>query len=182
MRHYLARMKSKEPSPARIPLIKILWSWLGAFIGIYLITSIGNSFTGDATINLFLIGSFGASAMLVYGAPLAEFSQPRNLVGGHIICALIGTACYKYIHLDLAMVTAIAASTSIVIMHFTRTMHPPGGATAMIAVIGNTQVHDLGYWFALSPVGLGTIILLIVAVMVNNLSVNPKRHYPRYWL
>jgi len=66
-------------------------------------------------------------------------------------------------------------------MHFTRTMHPPGGATALIAVIGSQQIHDLGYVLLLSPVLTGSLIMLAIALAVNNLSVNPKRHYPRYW-
>jgi CBS domain-containing membrane protein len=67
-------------------------------------------------------------------------------------------------------------------MHFTRTLHPPGGATALIAVIGSSQIHQLGYMFVLSPIALGALVMLLIALFVNNLSNNPKRHYPRYWL
>jgi CBS domain-containing membrane protein len=128
------------------------------------------------------VGSFGASAVLIYGAPQAEFSQPRNLLGGHILSAIIGVSVYKYLPLDVALLGALAVSFSIVVMHFTRTLHPPGGATALIAVIGSAEVQNTGYLFVISPIGTGAIIMLIVALVINNLSSNPKRHYPKYWL
>jgi CBS-domain-containing membrane protein len=65
-------------------------------------------------------------------------------------------------------------------MHATRTLHPPGGATALIAVIGGPQVHDLGYVYALAPVGLGAVVMLVVALIVNNL--HPTRRYPQFWV
>jgi|TARA_B110000211_G_scaffold14041_1_gene14660 CBS domain-containing membrane protein len=66
-------------------------------------------------------------------------------------------------------------------MHYTRTLHPPGGATALIAIIGTAEVHSNGYYFVISPVAIGTLILLAIALVVNNLSRDPLRHYPRYW-
>jgi len=77
---------------------------------------------------------------------------------------------------------ALAVSLSIALMYLTRTLHPPAGATALIAVIGGENVHQLGFLYALMPVFLGTVLLLIVALVVNNLSTDPKRHYPVYWV
>jgi CBS-domain-containing membrane protein len=74
----------------------------------------------------------------------------------------------------------MAVSTAIAAMHLTRTLHPPGGATALIAVIGGDSVHGLGYLYALVPVGLGAVMLLAVAVLVNNIPKN--RRYPEFWL
>lgn len=108
-------------------------------------------------------------------------SQPRNLIGGHILSAVIGITVYKYIPLETSILSALAVSLSIVVMHFTRTIHPPGGATALIAVIGSSQIHDLGYMFIIRPITTGALILLIIALIVNNISKNPNRHYPRYW-
>ncbi len=179
---FFRRMRGGESTPARKPLSKIGWSWLGAFWGIYLVSYFNQlSFWGLAD-NLFLVGSFGASAVLVYGAPQAEFSQPRNLIGGHILSALVGITVYRYLPLEIELLGALAVSVSIVVMHLTRTLHPPGGATALIAVIGSSKVHDLGYLFVLYPIGTGALILLLVGLFVNNLSKNPKRHYPMYWL
>ena len=66
-------------------------------------------------------------------------------------------------------------------MHVTRSMHPPGGATALIAVVGGESIRGLGYWYVLFPVTFGCLILLAVALVVNNMSRNPHRHYPVYW-
>ncbi|MFT5659527.1 MAG: CBS-domain-containing membrane protein [Sulfurimonas sp.] len=66
-------------------------------------------------------------------------------------------------------------------MHVSKTMHPPGGATALIAVIGSQEIHELGYMLLIAPILSGSIIMLMIGLVVNNLSSNPKRHYPRYW-
>lgn len=181
MRKYLYRMKASGACPPRKPLHKIVWSWLGAFLGILLILLIEKSLSLTSQQGLFLIGSFGASAVLIYGAPLAEFSQPRNLVGGHLVSALVGITVFMIMGDSDILVGPIAVSLAVVAMHFTRTLHPPGGATALIAIIGGNQIQSLGYMYALSPVLLSSIVLLIVALLVNNLSNDPKRHYPVYW-
>ena len=181
IRNYFLRMKGSGVCPPRKPLSKIAWSWIGAFLGIYAISICGQCLKLSAIENLFLIGSFGASAVLVYGAPLAEFSQPRNLVGGHIISAVIGVTVFKLLGDASMMAGPKAVSMAIAAMHLTRTLHPPGGATALIAVIGGDKIHSLGYVYALFPVLVGAVIMLIVALLVNNLSGNPKRHYPVYW-
>ncbi|MCP3669075.1 MAG: HPP family protein, partial [Gammaproteobacteria bacterium] len=135
IRSFFNKMKSDTVCPPRKPFSKIAWSWLGAFIGIYLVSILSQLTHTDPLDSLFLVGSFGASAVLLYGAPQAEFSQPRNLLGGHIMSAIVGVTIYKYLPLDVALLGALAVSISIVAMHFTRTLHPPGGATALIAVI-----------------------------------------------
>ncbi len=175
-------MIGDQKSPSRKPHHKIGWSWLGAFLGIYIVSAIHDWLHIDTLDSLFLVGSFGASAVLIYGAPQAEFSQPRNLLGGHIISALVGITVYKYIPLDIHLLSALAVSLSVVAMHYTSTLHPPGGATALIAVIGSDTVHGLGYLYIVSPIGIGALIMLLIALLINNLSSNPKRHYPRYWL
>jgi CBS domain-containing membrane protein len=119
--------------------------------------------------------------VLLYGAPQVEYAQPRNLVGGHILSALVGITVYKLMPDNIELASALAVSLAVVVMHYTKTIHPPGGATALIAVIGSNQVHALGYMFVLSPVLLGASVMLLVALVVNNLSANPKRHYPVFW-
>ena len=81
-------------------------------------------------------------------------------------------------HMWLA--SSVAVATAIALMHATKTLHPPGGATALIAVIGGEKVHELGYLYVIIPVGIGAMIMLGVALMVNNI---PKsRRYPEFWL
>ena len=182
MKRYFLRMKGKEKCPPRKPVSKIIWSWIGAFFGIYAILAFEKYLESAAISSFFLIGSFGASAVLVYGAPLAEFSQPRNLVGGHVVSAIVGVTVFMLIGADTLWAGPLAVSLAIVAMHFTRTLHPPGGATALIAITGGNKVHSLGYTYVISPVLVGSLLLLLVALLVNNLSTNPKRHYPVYWL
>ena len=174
-------MKGYEKSPARKPFSKILWSGIGSFMGIYLVSIIPHLMHIDMLNSLFLVGSFGASSVLLYGAPQSDFAQPRNLIGGHIVSAIVGITVYKFINLDITILAALAVSLSIIAMQYTCTMHPPGGATALIAVIGSDTIHSLDYMYVLSPIAVGAFILLIIALVVNNLSSNPKRHYPRSW-
>jgi len=153
-----------------------MWSGIGAFLGIYLISVLHKYIFLNVSATLFLVGSFGASAVLIYGVPQAELSQPRNLIGGHILSACIGITVYKYVPLETSVLSAFAVSLSIVVMHFTRTLHPPGGATALIAVIGSSQIHELGYRFVITPIATGAIILLMIALAVNTISKNPMQH------
>jgi len=126
----------------------------------------------------FLIGSFGASAVLAYGAPQAPFSQPRNIIGGHCISAIVGVSVYLLLGDAGIFACPLAVSLAIVAMQLTDTVHPPGGATALIAVIGGSTIHDLGYWYVLCPVALGACIMVGVAWVVNNLSGAKSRKYP----
>lgn len=123
-----------------------------------------------------MIGSFGASAVLVFGSTNSPLAQPRNLVGGHFICALIGVTTNLLLSDQLWLASALAVSVSIVIMQITKTMHPPGGATALIANIGSAKVKSIGYYYVLSPVLSGVLILLLVAIIINNIPKN--RSYP----
>lgn len=181
MKFYFRRMFSKEKCPPRKPIHKIIWSWIGAFLGIYLCSLIGNSFCKLGFTSLHLVGSFGASAVLVYGAPMAEFSQPRNLIGGNLISAIIGVTLFKILGANSIFTAPLAVSLAILLMHLTRTLHPPGGATALIAIIGEENIHSLGYLYVFCPILAGSLIILLVALFVNNMSNSPQRHYPLYW-
>jgi CBS-domain-containing membrane protein len=151
------------------------WSAIGALVGIGIIAYLQGIALGK-TENIFLIGSFGASSVLVYGAIQSPLAQPRNLVGGHVVSALVGVTVCMLLP-DIIWLTApIAVALSIVAMQYTKTLHPPGGATALIAVTGSEQIKGLGYWYVLSPVLSGALILLIVALAFNNMT--PHRKYP----
>lgn len=161
--------------PPRLVLPQVLVAWLGAFIGIG-----GLAFLVEHlhAIQLLVIGSFGASAVLLFASPSAPFAQPRNLIGGHVISALIGIACYRYLPDILVLQEAAAVATAIAAMMLTRTVHPPGGATALIAVIGSDYIHDLG-WGYVFPVMIGAAVLLLVALFSNNLF--RPGSYPERW-
>ena len=151
------------------------WAFTGSFIGIGLIAFIHNGLFGIND-QLFLIGSFGASSVLIYGTIQSPFAQPRNLVGGHLVSAVIGVTI-NYCIPDIIWIAApLAVSLSIVGMQITKTLHPPGGATALIAVIGSEKIKALGFLYILSPVLSGCLILLVVALIFNNITAN--RQYP----
>ncbi len=154
--------------------VEHFWSFTGAFLGIGIIAFLQSSFT-DAD-NLFLIGSFGASSVLIYGAIQSPLAQPRNLIGGHVISTLLGVTISKVFPDVLWLTAPLAVALTIICMQITKTLHPPGGASALIAVIGSDKVKELGYWFVLSPVLSGTLILLIVALVFNNIT--SERQYP----
>ncbi|MCL4475855.1 MAG: HPP family protein [Nitrospirae bacterium] len=179
MKDYIAKMKGGAKSPPGVGLGEVLWSWLGAVIGVGTCGYLSAHYFEPRDLTL-IIGSFGASAVLVYAAIKSPLAQPRNLVGGHIIAGIIGVACYKLFGGTIWIAGALAASLAIVAMLLTKTLHPPAGATALIAVIGGEKIHDLGFLYAFIPAGLGAFILLIIALLVNNLSKN--RRYPEYWL
>jgi CBS-domain-containing membrane protein len=176
--NYFVKMKGHTQSPPRVGTAEILWSWIGSFLGIALVGLIHFKLL-DQTGLLLIIGSFGASAVLVYGAIRSPLAQPRNLIGGHVLSAVIGVAAHQHLGAQPWLASAAAVATAIALMHLTRTLHPPGGATALIAVIGGDTVHRLGYLYVLMPAGLGALVLLVVALLVNNLS--PRRRYPEFW-
>jgi len=178
---YLQRIRSKDIRPPRKPMSKIFWSVIGSFIGIYVMSIFSNSFSTEDS--FFLLGSFGASAVLVYGAPEVPFSQPINLIGGHVLSAFISVFLVKSFGgvLSLEILCALSVALSVLAMHLTVTMHPPGGATALIYVIGSEKIQSLGWLYPLTPIALGAFIMLLIALVVNNMSNDSKRHYPRYW-
>lgn len=149
-------------------------TFIGSFVGIGLIGLLNSQYL-VASDNLFLIGSFGASSVLVYGLINSPLAQPRNLIGGHVICAIIGVTIFKLFAGELWLACALAVSLSIVAMQITKTLHPPGGATALIAVTGGKKIAELGYMYVLSPVLTGVLILFAVALIFNNLR---HRKYP----
>lgn len=178
-RGYFNKMKGVTRSPPMVSLSEIIWSWIGAFLGIAVVAGIHYRLLGETAL-VMLIASFGASAVLIYGSVKSPFAQPRNLIAGHIISALIGVACYQFFAPTLWLAAAVAVATSIAAMHATKSLHPPGGATALIAVIGGAEIHQLGYFYAVMPVGTGALLMLVVALAVNNIP--RTRSYPKFWL
>ncbi len=126
-----------------------------------------------------MIGSLGASSVLIYGAIRSPLAQPRNFVGGHFLSAIVGVSCWKIFHQYPWLAEAMAVATAIAIMHASRTLHPPAAATALIAVIGSPTIHNSGYLYVLVSATAAPLILLVVALLVNNI---PKsRRYPEIW-
>jgi CBS-domain-containing membrane protein len=172
-------MRGTSKSPGAVSTNEIFWSWVGAFLGISSVAVIHYKILSGTDFQM-VIGSFGASAVLIYGAIKSPLAQPRNLIGGHVISGLIGVASYTLFHNELWLASSVAVATAIAVMHATKTLHPPGGATALIAVIGGDSIHRLGFLYALVPAGAGAFVMLLVALLVNNIP--GTRRYPEFWI
>ena len=151
-------------------------SGLGGFVSIlvtvYLCTRLLH---GSAAVCV--IASMGASAVLLFALPHGQLSQPWPAVGGHGVSALLGVICAKYIP-SQELASACAVALAIMAMHQLKCIHPPGGATALTAVLGSAEVHDLGYRFVLFPVVLNTLAMVAVAVLFN--ACFAWRRYPSF--
>jgi CBS-domain-containing membrane protein len=123
-----------------------------------------------------LVASMGASAVLLFAVPHGPLSQPWAVLAGHLVSALIGVACSRAID-DPALAGPLAVGLAIGVMHYLRCIHPPGGATALTAVLGGEAVRQLGYWFVLTPVLLNAVTLLLIALLFNYPF--SWRRYPR---
>lgn len=176
---YFGKLRGGKRVPSAAPFHEVVWSAVGGFIGIFTVYQVGHFEQLRIEDNLFLVGSFGASAVLIYGVPKSPYAQPRNLVLGHCISAVVGVTCALLLAPYPAFSAALAVSLALALMHLTKSIHPPGGATALIAVIGSDKIHQMSYWYVLSPIFSGAVLMLLVAMLVNNLS--PHRRYPEFW-
>ena len=147
---------------------------LGAMIGIILISAISYQFTGAAGASL-IVPSMGAAAVLVFAVPHGKLSQPWPLFAGNIISAVVGVSCYKLVP-DPLIAAGLAVGLAIASMHLLSCMHPPGGATALAAVIGGPSIHNLGFDYVITPILLNVTIIFFIAVIFN--SFFPWRRYP----
>ncbi len=113
-----------------------------------------------------IVPSFGASAVLLFAVPHGTLSQPWNLLGGHLISAVVGVFCAQAIP-DVLFAASAAVGAACLLMYYARCIHPPGGATALAAVIGGESIHSLGYGYVLTPILLNTLVILLLAVVIN---------------
>jgi CBS-domain-containing membrane protein len=122
-----------------------------------------------------IVPSMGASTVLVFAVPHSVFAQPWSVLCGNAVSAIVGVACYRWIpHPVVAAAAAVAGA--IALMHTTRSLHPPGGATALAAVIGGPAIHALGFSYVITPVAVNCMIMLSVALAFNALFA--WRRYP----
>lgn len=153
-------------------------SALGGLVGILAVVWVAQAWL-DGHGGVLAAASMGASAVLLFAAPHGAFSQPWPVFGGHVVSALIGVTCARWLGGDLMLAAALAVSLAIAAMYTLRCLHPPGGATALYAVLGGEAVHALGYGYVLSPVLLNAAVLLAVAVAFNYPFA--WRRYPQVW-
>jgi CBS-domain-containing membrane protein len=147
---------------------------LTVLLSMWLVTHGWLSHTGS----MLIISSMGASAVLLFAVPHGVLSQPWPVFGGHLISAFIGVSCAQF--LPAGFVTAgLAVGLAVAAMYYLRCIHPPGGATALTAVVGGSQVIHLGYWYLLFPILLNLGSMLFIALLFNYLF--KWRRYPAHF-
>ncbi|MCP4264018.1 MAG: HPP family protein [Candidatus Brocadiaceae bacterium] len=167
----LKKISSLPRAPQPPVAWKVLWiTFIGSMVGIAL--TAGLAFACKCPL---LLGPFGATAVLVYGAYKAPLAQPRNVLLGHFLGALMGVAVYDFFGLSWWSL-ALGVTLALIFMTVTYSVHPPAGATAYVAI----QTGGLGmdYWYILNPVLLGAFLLVVTAIVINRMG---KRDYPVAW-
>lgn len=167
----LCLRQDDHPASHREKLI----SALGGFIGILLVFWVSAGVL-DLHGTALVVGSMGASAVLLFAVPHGSLSRPWPLLGGHLLSGAVGVTCAQWLA-DPLFAAPLAVALSIALMYYLRCLHPPGGATALVAVVGGPQIQALGYAFLLEPVLVNVLVMLAAAVLVNYPF--PWRRYPR---
>lgn len=164
-----------KPEPSGVAAAEQLRSAVAGGLGVFAVAWISWQVLGTTP---FVVASVGASAVLVFAVPASPFAQPWSVVGGYLVSALSGVVAVKLLPgANVVPATALAAGLAIFGMLALRCLHPPGGAVALFAVLGGEPVRTLGWHYVLSPVLANAVLLVAVALLVNNLL--PGRHYPR---
>ena len=169
MRTFLMKMRGDHAALPPAPSGKsVAIAWLGGVLAIAAVASLT-----DALSAVLVLGSFGASCVLVFGYPDAPFSQPRNVLAGHILSSAIGLLALQLFGPHWWSM-AIAVGSAIAIMMITRTVHPPAGSNPVIVFLSQP-----GWGFLVFPTALGALIIVIVALLYNNATRTAR--YPKYW-
>ncbi|MCG2586726.1 HPP family protein [Massilia sp. TS11] len=167
MRHFL-------PPPPAVPLPERLRAVLGALLGLGFAALLSFLTYGAAPAALYLAAPIGASAVIVFCLPASPLAQPWPVLAGNVVSALVGVAVWQLLPQPL-LAAPLAGALAIAAMFALRCLHPPGGSVALTAVLGGAAVHQAGFGFALWPVGLNSALLVLAALLYNNLS---GRRYP----
>ena len=166
---FLSKLKGDSaPLPPQPSTKAVALAWLGGFLAIAAVASL-NDFLSVALV----LGSFGASCVLVFGYPDVPFSQPRNVVAGHFISSLVGLV-FLFAFGPHWWSVALAVGTAIALMMLTRTVHPPAGSNPVIVFLMQPS-----WGFLLFPTLVGALVLVAVALVYNNATRDAK--YPKYW-
>ena len=145
---------------------------VGAFLGVLLAGLTAEVVPGGGQMLTAIVAPMGATAVLLFAAPASPLAQPWPVLAGNVLSSLVGIACGRIID-DPVVAAASAVGLAIALMMSLRCLHPPGGACALFAAVGGAPVADQGFAFALWPVGVNTLVLLVIAGLVNNLSGRP---------
>lgn len=142
-----------------------LISAVAGFLGILLVSGVSHLMLSGSEAAL-VVASMGASSVLVFAVPHGALSQPWPVIGGNFLSAVVGITCARFVP-GVVVSSAIAVGLAIWVMYELGCLHPPGGATALSAVIGGEQISGLGYSFALTPVLLNAVLIVGAGILLN---------------
>ncbi|RST77500.1 HPP family protein [Siminovitchia acidinfaciens] len=166
---FTSKMKGAGVSPLTINVKDAMTGLLGGFLTISVLAIL----TG-ATSTEWLMAPFGASCVLAFGVWNAPLSQPRNIIGGHLISTFVGLAVYHTLGNE-SWAIGLAVGLAIAALMLTKTTHPPAGANPLVVMMG-----DYDWSFLFSPVLIGSVIVVVFALVINNLR--SDRDYPTFWI
>ncbi|HCB37268.1 MAG TPA: hypothetical protein DEP66_03435 [Acidimicrobiaceae bacterium] len=164
-------VKLFDPILAGATLTERTFACAGVFAAIALTAAAGFVFPVHAPL---VVAPIGASAVLVFVVPASPLAQPWPVIGGNVISAFVGLAVGWTVP-DLTIAAALAVALAIAIMSLTRSLHPPGGAVALTAVLGGPAVMKWGLLFPFVPIGLCSLSLVALGVAFHGLA---RRSYP----
>lgn len=167
--NYLSKMKGKGRSPLQVNAKDSATGFIGGFLTIFALI-----FLTNVTSDEWLMAPFGASCVLAFGIWNAPFSQPRNIIGGHVVSSFIGLTIYHFLGNDPWMI-ALAVGLAISAMMLTKTTHPPAGADPLVVIMGKYS-----WSYLVTPVLIGAVVIVFFALLINNFRSN--REYPTFWL
>lgn len=170
----LAKFRLFSPILAGATLKERLIGCLGALVGICLTGFVTSFFMGHDPHLPLIVAPVGASAVLLFAVPASPLAQPWSIVGGNIVSAFVGVTVATLVR-DPAIAIGLAVALAILAMSLTRSLHPPGGAAALTAVIGGAAVARAGFWFPIVPVGINSALLVLLGIAFHRFS---GRQYP----
>jgi len=167
----LAWLRAFVPAPFPVNVRERLRVMVGAFVGVLFATAMGRFIVGPAPTDVWLLAPIGAASLLVFSAPASPLAQPWAVVGGNVVSAVIGMACASEIS-DAAFAAASAIALAIIAMFALRCLHPPGGASAFLAVL----MHSRGQSLPLRSLLIESLLLVAAGVLYNSLTRRPYPH------
>lgn len=170
----LSFLRSIGPAVPRTPTKEALRAGLGVLAGLGVTGLLVLSPEIDLKLGLYLVAPFGASSVLLFAVPNSPLAQPWSAVVGNTLAALVGVAVCMIV-MDPVLRIALAVGLAVFATMVARAVHPPAGAVAMTIAMSPEAVEDLGFWFALSPIAVGTLALVLLAAIYARLT---GRHYP----
>ena len=169
--NFVKKMKTKDRTPLKSDLYTSFMGFIGGFCVISVLLLL-TSFTSE----LWIMAPFGASCVLAFGVWDSPLSQPRNIIGGHLVATSVGLL-FRNLFGQSLIVIAVAVGLAIALMILTKTTHPPAGADPLVVLLSTGVVS---WTYLLTPVFLGSAAIVVIALIINNLS--KKRKYPKFWI